>query len=129
MLSKQEFLILASLLKQPESTQREIAEAVGISLGTVNAAIKTLRENGCLDNYNVTEAGLKALEPYRVENAIIMAAGMSSRFAPISYERPKGVLTVRGEVLIERQIRQLKEAGINDITVVVGYCKEQFFYL
>lgn len=129
MLSKQEFLILTSLLKQPESTQREIAEAVGVSLGTVNAAVKTLRESGCLDNYNVTEAGLKALEPYRVENAIIMAAGMSSRFAPISYERPKGVLTVRGEVLIERQIRQLKEAGINDITVVVGYCKEQFFYL
>ena len=129
MLSKQEFLILTSLLKQPESTQREIAEAVGISLGTVNAAVKTLRENGCLDNYNVTKAGLKALEPYKVENAIIMAAGMSSRFAPISYERPKGVLTVRGEVLIERQIRQLKEAGINDITVVVGYCKEQFFYL
>ena len=38
-------------------------------------------------------------------------------------------MTVRGEVLIERQIRQLKEAGINDITVVVGYLKEQFFYL
>lgn len=58
-----------------------------------------------------------------------MAAGLSSRFTPISYERPKGVLKVRGEVLIERQIRQLKEAGIDDITVVVGYMKEAFFYL
>ena len=58
-----------------------------------------------------------------------MAAGMSTRFAPISYERPKGVLRVRGEVLIERQIRQLREVGITDITVVVGYMKEQFFYL
>ena len=62
-------------------------------------------------------------------NAIIMAAGMSSRFAPLSYEKPKGLLVVKGEVLIEQQIRQLKEAGITDITIVVGYMKEQFFYL
>lgn len=62
-------------------------------------------------------------------NAIIMAAGMSSRFAPLSYEKPKGLLNVKGEVLIERQIRQLQEAGITDITLVVGYMKEMFFYL
>lgn len=66
---------------------------------------------------------------YKVDNAIIMAAGLSSRFAPISYQKPKGLITVRGEVLIERQIKQLREAGINDIIVVVGYKKEQFFYL
>lgn len=62
-------------------------------------------------------------------NAIIMAAGTSSRFAPLSYERPKGLLNVKGEVLIERQIRQLQEAGISDITVVVGYKAELFHYL
>ena len=77
----------------------------------------------------IADAGLEALEPYRVSNAIIMAAGLSERFAPISYERPKGTLRVRGEILIERQIRQLHEAGIADITVVVGYKKEYFFYL
>lgn len=62
-------------------------------------------------------------------NAIIMAAGTSSRFAPLSYEKPKGLLKVKGEVLIERQIRQLQEAGICDITVVVGYKAEMFEYL
>ena len=62
-------------------------------------------------------------------NAIIMAAGTSSRFAPLSYEKPKGLLEVKGEVLIERQIRQLKEAGIDDITVVVGYKADLFMYL
>jgi len=65
----------------------------------------------------------------KVDNAIIMAAGLSSRFAPLSFEKPKGLLNVKGEILIERQIRQLKEAGIEDITVVVGYMKEKFFYL
>ena len=58
-----------------------------------------------------------------------MAAGMSSRFAPLSYEKPKGLLNVKGEVLIERQIRQLQEAGISEITVVVGYKAELFYYL
>ena len=62
-------------------------------------------------------------------NAIIMAAGTSSRFAPLSYEKPKGLLEVKGEVLIERQIRQLKEAGVDDITVVVGYKADLFMYL
>ncbi len=62
-------------------------------------------------------------------NAIIMAAGTSSRFVPLSSEKPKGLLEVKGEILIERQIRQLIEAGINDITIVVGYKAEQFHYL
>lgn len=62
-------------------------------------------------------------------NAIILAAGTSSRFIPLSYEKPKGLLTVRGEILIERQLRQLREAGIDDIIVVVGYKAEQFRYL
>lgn len=62
-------------------------------------------------------------------NAIIMAAGMSTRFVPLSMEMPKALLPVKGEVLIERQIGQLKEAGISEIIVVTGYLKEQFDYL
>lgn len=62
-------------------------------------------------------------------NAIIMAAGTSSRFVPLSVERPKGLLEVKGEVLIERQIRQLQEAGVGDITIVTGYKAAMFDYL
>lgn len=62
-------------------------------------------------------------------NAIILAAGTSSRFVPLSQECPKGLLEVKGEILIERQIRQLQEAGIPDICVVVGYMAERFYYL
>lgn len=63
------------------------------------------------------------------KNAIILAAGKSNRFAPFTYEKPKGMFRVKGEILIERQIEQLKEAGIDDIYIVVGYMKEKFFYL
>lgn len=65
----------------------------------------------------------------KAENAVILAAGASSRFAPLSYERHKALTEVKGEVLIERQIRQLREAGIREIFVVTGYKAEQFAYL
>lgn len=65
----------------------------------------------------------------KVDNAIIMAAGTSSRFAPISYEKPKALIEVNGEILIERQIRQLVEVGIDEIIIVTGYMAEQFDYL
>lgn len=58
-----------------------------------------------------------------------MAAGMSTRFVPLSLEVPKALLKVKGEILIERQIEQLKEAGIEEIIVVTGYLKDQFSYL
>lgn len=65
----------------------------------------------------------------QVDNAIIMAAGTSSRFAPLSYEQHKAMTIVKGEVLIERQIEQLKAAGVLEIIIVTGYKAEQFEYL
>ena len=124
------FSVLKTIaLSDEKLNQRQLAEETELSLGSVNSAVKTLEDQGLIEEGLITPKGLEALKPYEVKNAIIMAAGLSSRFAPISYEKPKGVLKVRGEVLIERQIHQLLEAGITDITVVVGYKKEYFFYL
>ncbi len=81
------------------------------------------------ESSGLTAAGIAALEPYRVRNAVILAAGASTRFIPLSLEQPKGLFEVKGEKLIERQIQQLIEAGIRDITLVLGYKKEMFYYL
>lgn len=62
-------------------------------------------------------------------NAVILAAGASSRFAPLSFERHKAFTEVRGEKLVERQIRQLQESGVSEIWIVTGYKAEQFSYL
>jgi CTP:phosphocholine cytidylyltransferase-like protein/thiamine kinase-like enzyme len=129
MLSKNEFDALDSLNVRPNLSQRDIAQETGMSVGSVNAAIKSLVTHGLVSEGALTDKGKKELAKHRVDNAIILAAGLSRRLAPISYEQPKGLLTVRGEVLIERQIEQLQEAGITDIAVVVGYHKELFFYL
>lgn len=63
------------------------------------------------------------------KNAIILSAGKSNTLAPFTYEKPKGLFKVKNEILIERQINQLIEAGVAEIYVVVGYMKEKFFYL
>ena len=65
----------------------------------------------------------------KVRNAVILAAGAATRFVPLSLEQPKGLYEVNGQRLIDRQIEQLWEAGITDITLVLGYKKEMFYYL
>ena len=132
MISEKQFKFLSFLLDHPQEdfTQRELAEELGLSLGKVNSLFKEMKEAQFLDQEgHLSELGKKALEPFRVQNAVIMAAGMSSRFAPLSYEIPKGLLKVKGQRLIEREIEQLQEAGIEDITVIVGYMQEKMFYL
>lgn len=129
-LTQTQFDVLRALMNADAPlTQRELKDITGSSLGRVNMAVRECEALGYIADRTITQAGLDALAPYKVDNAVILAAGMSSRFAPISYERPKGTLRVRGEILIERQIRQLQEVGITDITVVVGYKKEYFFNL
>ena len=91
---------------------------------------KQLKKDGFLtEDGALTQAGLRTLQPYKVDNAVILAAGSASRFIPLSLEQPKALYEVKGERLIERQIQQLLEAGIGDITIVLGYKKEMFQYL
>ena len=77
----------------------------------------------------LTEKGKAFVEANKVDAALILAAGFGSRFVPLTYECPKGLLEVFGERMVERQIKQLHEVGIYDITIVVGYLKEKFDYL
>lgn len=130
MITKNQFDILYMLAGDMLLSQRQLAKDSGMSLGLVNKTLKTLKEYGYIDEENrLTSAGRGELDSYKVDNAIILAAGMSTRFIPVSYEFPKGLTVVKGEVLIERQIRQLHEAGVKEVIVVVGHMLEKFFYL
>lgn len=133
-------LVLRGLHEKPSMTQRELSEYCGISLGKVNHLLSSCEEQGYLlrergegrgrnVSFRLERAALDFLKPYKVDAALILAAGFGSRFVPLSYELPKGLWEVFGERMIERQIRQLREAGIGDITILVGYLKEKFDYL
>ena len=53
--------------------------------------------------------------------AIILAAGVGRRFGSALEDRPKALLEVAGETLLGRLIRQLRQAGVEEIVVVVGF--------
>lgn len=130
--SEEQFHILYFLWRNKGETEGEeiLCQKCGISSARMKELLTEMIEKNLLTaDRQITSEGIKALEPYRVKNAVIMAAGMSTRFAPLSYEKPKALLKVKGELLIEREIEQLRDAGIEDIVVVVGYMKEKLFYL
>ena len=56
--------------------------------------------------------------------AIILAAGRGTRLYPITLNKPKGLLEVGDETILDRLVRQFKSSGIKDILIVVGYQKE-----
>lgn len=129
-ISKQALDILLSLNRERYTNQRELAEKSGLSLGFVNKSLKLLEEKGLIGKTCVPTAKAKSLiRKCSPQRAVILAAGIGMRMVPINTITPKALLDVKGEVLIERQIRQLHEAGITDISVVAGFMKEAFEYL
>jgi glucose-1-phosphate thymidylyltransferase len=57
--------------------------------------------------------------------AVILAAGEGKRVRPLTRSRPKAMIPVANRPIIEYVIEALLKNGIRDITVVVGYRKEQ----
>lgn len=58
--------------------------------------------------------------------AIILCAGSGTRVARITGGKPKSFLPIGQETLIQRQVRALELAGVEDIMLVVGY-KDHLF--
>ena len=53
--------------------------------------------------------------------AVILAAGQGSRLGAAAEGRPKALLSIAGQALIDRQLAALASAGVTDVTVVAGY--------
>lgn len=56
--------------------------------------------------------------------ALILAAGLGTRLRPITDTRPKSMVEVNGKPILFKQIDNLLENGIEDITVIAGYKSE-----
>lgn len=130
-LTREEFTALSCLYDAQQGRTPVFSEYYLNDTAEKKWVLDALTDKGLMDAQfgSITQTGLEALEPYRVERAVILAAGQSPRCVPLSLEIPKGLFEVKGETLIERQIKQLHEAGVRDITLVLGYKKEMFYYL
>lgn len=126
-LTKKQFDVLAFLEHNKEKvSQRDIAEKVDMSLGSVNRTMSSLAEAGYIEGCAVTKAGLAALEPYRVRRAVFLAAGFGSRLVPITLNTPKPLVRVNGKRMIDTLLDAVVAAEIEEIYIVRGYLGEQF---
>ncbi len=111
-------------------SQRKLSNLTGLSLGKINNSIKLLKDNTLInENMSVSEKAKILIAENKPKSAIILSAGYGLKMVPLCRDIPKGLLEVRGEILIERLIKQLQNAGIYEIYIVVGYMKEKFEYL
>ena len=56
--------------------------------------------------------------------AFILAAGVSRRLYPHTYNTPKCLLKVGNKPIIDYQMEAIKSLGITEISIVVGYHRE-----
>jgi UDP-N-acetylglucosamine diphosphorylase/glucosamine-1-phosphate N-acetyltransferase len=57
--------------------------------------------------------------------AVILAAGEGSRMRPLTYTRPKVMLPIAGKPILEHLLVEVREAGIGEFILVVGYHDER----
>ena len=60
--------------------------------------------------------------------AVILAAGVSRRLYPLTYDIPKCLIKVGEKPIINHQLDSLKNSGIDEIIIVVGYHREILIY-
>jgi len=60
-----------------------------------------------------------------IVQAIIIAAGPSSRLRPLTENTPKTLLEIEGKTILQRTLECLRGCAIDNIAIVRGYQKEQ----
>lgn len=126
-MTKNQFDILTYLEKhRGAQTQRILSAVLEKSIGGINKTIGELTELGYMKDGRITDAGVEALEPYRVKRAVFLAAGFGSRLIPLTLSMPKPLVRVKGVRLIDTMLDAVVAVGIEEIYVVRGYLGEQF---
>jgi phosphoenolpyruvate phosphomutase len=115
-------------LRASISAMREVSRRIRDeeSLVGVEGAIASVRDVFALaGNWELEEAERRYLGPApAVPRAIVIAASRGAALGPLTAERPKCMIDVRGQPLLRRLCGTLRECGAGDITVVRGYRKE-----
>lgn len=137
--------LLSLIRSEDQVSQRILSQKTQLSLGTINALLNSLEEQGKIyverkqkkSKYALTSSGealleqlLKEMQSYKitlntqkeqkVTTAVILAAGEQEDF-----EGPTALLKVDNHTLIERSIQILRANRIQQIIVVGGYKAKQ----
>ena len=126
-LSRDQFEFLDFLYEHKGAESIELISAANESSNIdVEQTSKSLAALGYIQDFQITDAGYVALEPYRAKRAVFVAAGFGTRLIPVTLNTPKPLVRVHGKRIIDGLIDACIAAGINEIYVVRGYLAEQF---
>ena len=109
------------------SAMRQVSTAIreSESLVAVEEEIAPVREVFALTGQaELAAAEARYLATGGGPRAILLAASRGAKLGPLTEQRPKCMLDVRGEPLLQRLVRTINESGLRDVTVVRGYRKE-----
>lgn len=62
----------------------------------------------------------------KIKTAVIMAAGLGTRFGQMTDNMPKGFVPFKGEPMVVHSIKTLIDSGIQKIIIGTGYRKEAY---
>ncbi len=57
--------------------------------------------------------------------AVILVAGLGARLRPLTDDRPKALMDLGGETILNRALRLLIAAGVRDVVLATGYREDQ----
>lgn len=109
------------------AAMRQVSQAIRASesLAGVEGEIAPVREVFELTGQaELAAAEARYLAAGGGPRAILLAASRGAQLGPLTERRPKCMIDVRGEPLLQRLVRTLNRSGLHDVTVVRGYCKE-----
>jgi NDP-sugar pyrophosphorylase family protein len=70
--------------------------------------------------------GLKtAKESVELMQAVILAGGLGTRLKPLTEKIPKSMIPIGGKPFLEHQLNLLKQHGISDVVLCIGYLGEK----
>jgi phosphoenolpyruvate phosphomutase len=108
-------------MRQVSRRIREEESLVGVE-GEV-ASVRDVFE--LAGNPELEEAERRYLAPPRgAGRAIVIAASRGAALGPLTADRPKCMIDIRGTPLLQRLVSTLRECGVREVTVVRGYRKE-----
>jgi len=57
----------------------------------------------------------------RIDKAVLLAAGRGTRMRELTIDLPKPMIEVRGKPVLQHIVEGLREAGVRDLLIIVGY--------
>ncbi len=61
-----------------------------------------------------------------IRQAVIMAGGLGSRLKGRTESMPKGFIEIEGQAIVERSVKKLFAAGVEEIVIGTGHCSEWY---